>query len=96
MNIAIVMYKVSKNDVSVRIQNMFKLVSAVHHYNTKSSIGHNYFVNHANSFVKKHTLKITGTVIWNELEITVKSKRSLTSFKKCIKKQLLAKYIESE
>ena len=51
-----------------------------------------FYITSVNKSKYTFDLKIRGTIIWNELENTVKSKKSLASFKKCVKYQLLDKY----
>ena len=73
--------------------NNFAVQSDIHSYNTKQAL--DLHIDSTNTKLIKlaeNTIKIKGPIIWNLVNKTTKYCRSLASFKKSLKKQILAQY----
>ena len=70
--------------------NSFAVQSDIHSYNTRQAL--NFHIDSTNTKLAENTIKIQGPIIWNSINKTTKNCRSLASFKKSLKKQILAQY----
>ena len=87
LQIACFMYRIYNNNVPSFFSNMFCVNSNVHcHYTRQSK---NYHINSCRTTLVKRTLRISGAVLWNSLDINIRTVPSLSTFKKQYKARLL-------
>ena len=70
--------------------NNFAVQSDIHSYNTRQAL--DLHIDSTNTKLAENTIKIQGPIIWNSIHKTTKNCGSLASFKKSLKKQILAQY----
>ena len=70
--------------------NNFAVQSDIHSYNTR--YGLDFHIDSTNTKLAENTIKIQCPLICNSINKTTKNCRSLASFKKSLKKQILAQY----
>ena len=70
--------------------NNFAVQSDIHSYNTRQAL--DIHIDSTNTKLAENTIKIQGPIIWNSINKSTKNCRSLASFKKSLKKQILAQY----
>ena len=87
---AVFMYKAFNDLLPSNIQKMFVRSIAIHDYATRQQ--HNLYVQQVNTTLRKNSISIVGTKIWNKLEVVIKTKPSVMSFKNALKLFLLGQY----
>ena len=81
-NKSIFMYKVNSNDVPKYICDMFKRQHSEHNnFNLRSSDKTNFCIPMPHTEIFKHGMLYSGSILWNNLPIALKSAPSLSVFK---------------
>ena len=68
--------------------NNFTVQSDIHNHNTRQAL--DLHIDPTNTKLAENTIKTQGPMIWNSINKTIKICRSLASFKKSLKKHILA------
>ena len=87
LQIACFMYRINNNMLPSFFSNMFCVNSNVHYHYTRQS--KNYHINSCRTTLLRKTLRISGAVLWNSLDINIRTVPSLSTFKKQYKALLL-------
>ena len=86
----IIVYKASNKSLPANILNRFHQVSSLHDHVTRHST--NFFQNAATKNTKQMCLSIKGISVFNALPKEIKMCKTVSSFKRNLKKYLLSKY----
>ena len=70
--------------------NKFTVQSNIHNYNTWQAL--DLHIDPTNTKLAENPMKTQSPMIWNSINKTIKNCRSLVSFKKSLKKFILAQY----
>ena len=90
-NKAIFMYKVNNNDVPEYICNMYKRQDPeMDRYNLRSNDKTNFYIPMPHVEIFKVGMIYSGSVLWNNLPITLKSTKSISAFKKHYENKFLS------
>ena len=86
----ILMYRVFNDNVPFKIKAMFKAKSSIQRYNMRKQ--YDFHVETARTKTKFNSFKIKGITLWNQIDDSLKLKKSMPSFKYAVKTNLFDKY----
>ena len=81
-------HNVKNKTAPVNIQNLFRNVSDVHSYNTKSAGGGNFYIMHSRLELQKSSFSRFGARLWNSIPSNLKELNN-KNFKEQIHKMLI-------
>ena len=84
------MYKIYKGLLPSYFSAMFCLNETIHPYATRHAIANDYHITVHRTSLLKNTIRIAGPVLWNSLDVKLRSSNSIHSFKCNYKNVLLA------
>ena len=84
----IFVFKCINNLSSEFLKDIFKPVSEMHDRHTRSSSNNNLAIPKCHTEYYKHALCYSGSVLWNELPVEIRQRRSVHSFKIMLKQYL--------
>ena len=84
----IFVFKCINNLSSEFFKDIFKPVSEMHDRHTRSSSNNNLAIPKCHTEYYKHALCYSGSVLWNELPVEIRQRRSVHSFKIMLKQYL--------
>lgn len=86
-HLANLMFEIRYSNAPGNIQNLFRDVSDIHSYNTRSSASNNFYVQSSKLSIQVNSFSRIGTKIWNEMPVSFR-KLSKNVFKRKIKQTL--------
>ena len=89
LEISILMFKCYSGQIPDKLKQLFKSNDTVHKYGTRHS--QDCHIPHRSSRLGQYSLSFQGLKIWNSIDKKTKDIKSIFSFKKCIKLNLLSK-----
>ena len=87
-SLAVLMHDVNAQKVPPNISKLFQYTCDVHTYNTRSSSSKKFFMNSVNLELRKKSLAIYGSKLWNEIPDPLK-KLPKPVFKRTLTEKLL-------
>ena len=88
----LVIYQAEKHILPVNLQKLFMKTRNVHNHNTRSSNRGNFDLKFCRTKIRSMSISIRGVKLWNELNSNYHNIKSLSSFKKTIKKMYINGY----
>ena len=90
LQVALFMFKLKNNLLPSPFHDLFTLNKSIHDYPTRNS--QNYHLMNPKLIIAQKSIRHNGPDIWNALPDSIKSCKTLYSFKATIKRQLLSEY----
>ena len=84
---SLLMYDVHNNLAPDNIKNMFRKLSSVQSYRTRSVTYENYYVEQVRTENMKRAFSISGALIWNSIPLSIKTLKK-NQFKSELKRKL--------
>ena len=82
------MYDVHNNLAPDNIKNMFRKLSSVQSYRTRSVTNENYYVEQVRTENMKRAFSISGALIWNSIPLSIKTLKKKSIQKRTKEKTL--------
>ena len=87
------MYQCQHDPPVSHFENLVILLENVHNYGTRQSTKGNLYLNQIHTTQYGiHSVKYTGSILWNDLPVSVRKVPSLSIFKKRLKEYFLKSY----
>ena len=93
LEMALFMFKFKIKILPVQFSNYFMKTYQVYQKFTRASLDNNYFIIRLKTSKTQQSIKYQGPLIWNSLDASSKTCKTLTVFKTKLKKTLLNKYV---
>ena len=85
--LGIFMYRLNNNLIPSNLKKIFTKTKDIHSYNTRSK--DNFYHDFSSSSIHHRSIRFSAPRFWNSLPVNIKSKCSISSFKKALKNLLL-------
>ena len=92
LEIAKFMYKYTNNKLPSNFLHYFTNLASIHFHNTRLKSSSRLFLPRTEEMIGYRALLFSGVKIWRNLSLDLKQKKSLSSFSKAVKQNLLRHY----
>ena len=90
LELGVFMFKYSINDLPTAFNNYFTKRSDIHRYQTRHINDLNLTSN--KKAFSDHSIRTSGPIVWNSLEVTLKTSKSIKIFRNQMKQKLISNY----